>query len=103
MARIVFTKIARLDLKEIVDFIKRDSIKYAILEKKKIEGAIEKIPQKPFSGRIFADLNNENIRELIFRNYRIIYEIIPEKQINILTIHHHSRLTSNNPAFKDEE
>jgi len=103
MAKIVLTKIARLDLKEIVDYIKRDSVKYAILEKKKIEEAIEKIPKQPFSNKVFADLNDENIRELVFRNYRIICEITPEKQINILTIHHHSRLIANNPAFNDEE
>ena len=29
-----------LDLKEIIEYIKRDSVKYAVLEKKKIEGAI---------------------------------------------------------------
>jgi len=49
------------------------------------------------------ELNNESLRELIFRNYRIIYQLISEEQINILTIHHHARLISNNPAFKDDE
>ena len=37
MVKIVFSKIARFDLKEIIDYIKRDSIKYAYLEKRKIE------------------------------------------------------------------
>jgi toxin ParE1/3/4 len=48
------------------------------------------------------ELNDENFREFIFRNYRIIYKASPA-QINILSIHHHSRLISNNPAFKGEE
>ncbi|HWZ04383.1 MAG TPA: type II toxin-antitoxin system RelE/ParE family toxin [Mucilaginibacter sp.] len=103
MAKIVFSKTAKFDLKEIVDYIKRDSIKYALLEKKKIEDAINKIPRQPLSGRIVPELDDENLRELIFRNYRIIYEIISEHQINIITIHHHARLFSNNPAFKDDE
>ena len=103
MVKIVLSKTARFDLKEIVDYIKRDSIKYALLEKKKIIDAINKLPKQPLSGRVVPELNNENLRELIFRNYRIIYEIIPGKQFNILTIHHHARLFSNNPAFKDEE
>ena len=103
MVKIVLSKTARFDLKEIVDYIKRDSLKYANLEKKKIEDAINKLPKQPLSGRVVPELNNENLRELLFRNYRIIYEIIPDKQINILTIHHHARLVSNNPAFKDEE
>jgi len=101
--KIVLSKTARIDLKEIVDYIKRDSVKYAILEKQKIQDAIEKLPQKPLSGRIVPEFNNENLRELIFRNYRIIYELVSEKQINILSIHHHARLISNNPAFNDEE
>jgi toxin ParE1/3/4 len=103
VVRIILSKIARLDLKEIVDYIKRDSIRYAELEKKKIIEAIDKIPNQPLSGRIVPELENENIRELIFRNYRIIYRIVSDKQINILTIHHHARLISNNPAFRDNE
>ena len=103
MVKIVLSKTARFDLKEIVDYIKRDSVKYAYLEKKKIENAINKLPKQPLSGRVVPELNNENLREVIFRNYRIIYELIPGRQINILTIHHHGRLISNNPAFKDDE
>jgi hypothetical protein len=40
VVKIVLSKTARLDLKEIVDYIKRDSIKYAFLEKEKIKEAI---------------------------------------------------------------
>ena len=103
MVKIVLSKTARFDLKEIVDYIKRDSVKYANLEKQKIQDAINKLPQKPLSGRVVPELNNENLRELIFRNYRIIYEIVSKEQINIQSIHHHARLISNNPAFKDDE
>lgn len=103
MVKIVLSKTARFDLKEIVDYIKRDSLKYAILEKQKIQDAIDKLPSQPLSGRVVPELSNKNLRELLFRNYRIIYEVVSEKQINILSIHHHARLISNNPAFKDEE
>jgi toxin ParE1/3/4 len=101
--KIVLSKTARFDLKEIYDYIKRDSIKYAELEKQKIKEAINKLPRQPLSGRVMPELNNENYRELIFRNYRIVYEIISAKQINILTIHHHARHIGNNPAFWDDE
>ncbi len=36
MVRIILSKTAKTDLKEIVDYIKRDSPKYAMLEKQKI-------------------------------------------------------------------
>lgn len=103
MAKIVFSKIARFDLKEIIDFIKRDSIKYAYLEKRKIEEAIEKLLKHPTLGRVVPELNDENLREFIFGNYRIIYRIISADHINIITIHHHARLIKNNPAFKDDD
>ena len=103
MVKIVLSKTARFDLKEIVNYIKRDSLKYAVLEKEKIKDAIDGLPNQPLSGRIVPELNNSKIRELIFRNYRIIYEIVSEQQINILTIHHHAPLIANNPAFRDDE
>jgi toxin ParE1/3/4 len=103
VAKIVFSKIARLDLKEIIDFIKRDSVKYAYLEKKKIEEAIEKLFKHPTLGRVVPELNDESLREFIIGNYRIIYQIISTKQINVVTIHHHARLFRNNPAFGDED
>jgi len=101
MVRIVFSKSARRDLKEIVDYIKRDSIRYAILEKQYIIRAIDKIKLQPEKGKIF-DVNSA-YRELVFRNYRIIYRVVSDTQINILTIHHHARSLGNNPAFTDED
>ena len=103
MVKIILSKTARQDLKDIVDYIKRDSPKYADLEKKKIQEAIDKLPRQPLSGRIVPELGNESLREMIFRNYRIIYEIASASQINILSIHHHARLISNNPAFGSDE
>ncbi|MEA3447449.1 MAG: type II toxin-antitoxin system RelE/ParE family toxin [Bacteroidota bacterium] len=37
------------------------------------------------------EIGASNIRELIEGNYRIIYRIVKEDQINILTIHHAAR------------
>ena len=51
MVKIVLSKTARFDLKEIVDYIKRDSIKYAVLEKKKIIESINKLPKQALSGK----------------------------------------------------
>jgi mRNA-degrading endonuclease RelE of RelBE toxin-antitoxin system len=37
-------------------------------------------------------MQDENIRELILGNYRIIYRIISEERIDILTVHHSAKL-----------
>ena len=103
MAKIILSKVARLDLKDIIDFIKRDSIKYARIERTKIEGAINILMTHPLIGRVVPELEDENYIELLFQNYRVIYKVKSEEIIYILTIHHHSRLISNNPAFKADE
>lgn len=103
MVKIIFSKIGRSDLREIVNYIKRDSVKYAFLERKKIEGAINKLQNQPLLGKILKELPDEAIRELVFQNYRIIYQLVSNSEINILTIHHHARSITNNPAFTDED
>ena len=103
MVKIVFSPLAKFDLKEIIDFIKRDSLRYAILESKKIQAAINGLMKHPLMGRVVPEIENSQYRELIFRNYRIIYRIVSEEQINIITIHHHARNLTNNPAFKSED
>ncbi len=103
MVKIIISPSARVDLKEIVDYIKRDSEHYANLEKAKIIEVINKIPTQILAGRIVPELENPNIREVIFRNYRIIYDVISKKQINIVSIHHHSRSFSKNSAFNTED
>jgi len=101
--KIVYSKVANLDLKEIYSFISQDSIKYARREVELIQTAIKKLKKEPFIGKQFEESDDEFTRELIYRNYRVIYEIDHQlKQIIILTVHHHSRLISNNPAFKDD-
>lgn len=103
MVKIILSKIAKRDLKEIVDYIKRDSVKYAMLEKEKIKTAINKLYYQPELGKVFAKFNDNRYRELIHYHYSIIYKIASDKKIEILTIHHHSRLLSNNPVFSDDD
>ena len=94
--------VAKTDLQEIVSFIARDSIKYANLEKRLIIEAINRLYYFPELGTPF---NHKSVdaRKLVFRNYLIIYRFKTERLIEILTIHHHSRLFSNNPALGDED
>jgi addiction module RelE/StbE family toxin len=100
---IIYSKIARRDAAGIYNYISRDSVYYAKREIKLIKAAIKKLKLQPLLGKKFEKSEDENTRELIFRNYRIIYDIVGDRQIVILSIHHHSRLLANNPAFKDEE
>lgn len=101
--KIVFSKTAIRDLKEIFEYIKIDSLKYAHREVQLIRAVVKKLNSNSFLGRKFEKADDELTRELIFKNYRIIYDIVPGIPIYILSIHHHSRLIANNPAFGSEE
>ena len=74
-----------------------------MLELKKIETTIDKLQSHPFLGRKSTELKDDLIYELVFQNYKIIYEVLSDREINILTIHHHARAITNNPAFTDED
>jgi toxin ParE1/3/4 len=101
--KITYSQFANEDLYEIYKFIRRDSLFYAKKEVNDIRTVIKKLKLNTYRGKVFSDLDDKLTRELIFKNYRIIYEIIPDSEINIITIHHHARSMGNNPAFTDED
>ena len=100
--RIEILPTAKTDLKEIVDFIAQGSRRYAKLEKQLIINAISQLLDFPDMGKLF-DYRSVDARQLVFKNYLIIYRYKTESILEILTIHHHARSISNNPAFTDED
>ena len=92
MVRIVWTKASVNDLEEIYDYIAKDSIRYAVITTNKIYERVQLIKGKPFIGRIVPEFNNKLIREIITGNYRIIYTIKSETQVDIIRIYHTARL-----------
>ena len=66
---------AASNLENICDYIAKDSEYYAILFAKKVTAIIKAIPQFPKSGRIVPEYNDENLREKIYENYRIVYRL----------------------------
>ena len=85
---------AALNLEEISEYIAKDSEVYATLFACKINAIIKSIPQFPKAGRIVPQYGNENIREKIYENYRIIYRIKGEF-IEIVAICHGSKPLEN--------
>ncbi|MCK4677559.1 MAG: type II toxin-antitoxin system RelE/ParE family toxin [Bacteroidales bacterium] len=44
-----------------------------------------------YLGKIVPEIDKQNIRELVEGRYRIIYKIVSNNQIDILTVHHSAR------------
>ena len=45
----------------------------------------------PYSGRVVPELENNTIRELLYKNYRIVYRVLNETDIEILAVVHGAR------------
>ena len=91
MVRINWTFQSKDDLKAIAEYISKDSIRYARLQVIRLKNRTKILKTQIRSGKIVPEINKENIRELIEGNYRIIYKIVKDDQIDILTIHHSAR------------
>jgi toxin ParE1/3/4 len=92
MARLNWTDQSIEDLINIADFIAKDSVKYSVIQLKRIRERAKLLRSQPLLGRVVPETKNETIRELILGSYRIIYMIVSEERIDILTVHHSSKL-----------
>ncbi len=81
---------ARNDLKQIHDYIAKDSKFYAQNVIQEIVAKTETLTELPEIGRIVLEISDQNIRELIVYSYRLIYEI-SVAGIEILAIIHGRR------------
>ena len=91
MAQIRWSAQARRDLSNIAEFISKDSPKYALITLKKVISQTDVLNKEPRIGRVVPELGVDSIRELIYANYRIVYQVGNE-EIVILTVHHSAML-----------
>lgn len=92
MVQINWTNRAKEDLKNIAAFISRDSIYYAEKQVQKFYDAVEVLHQYPDIGHPVSEYNLLQLRQILCGKYRIIYSIINESRVDILTVHHSARL-----------
>ncbi len=83
--KLVWSKESLTRLQEIEDFIAEDNPKAALEFINKIISRAKTITLHPKKGRVVPEIAVENIRELLYKNYRIVY-LIKEKAIVILTV-----------------
>jgi plasmid stabilization system protein ParE len=90
MAQIRWTVQALADLEAIGDFIARDAPSFAQVFVDRIFEVVERLEVFPRSGRIVPEFAQEDIREIIFGSYRIVY-LLNGDRVSILTVFHSSR------------
>lgn len=85
--KVIWSPLALDRVNEIADHIAEDNVVAARSWLVDIFGAVDRLQNFPESGRIVPEVKRPNIREMIFKNYRVIYRI-ERKQVSILTVRH---------------
>jgi toxin ParE1/3/4 len=73
--KLIWSPAARDDLHDIVIFIAHDNPNRAMSFGYELISEIDRLKDFPESGRIVPEYRNDNIREIVFRPYRIVYRL----------------------------
>ncbi len=96
--RLIWTNEALNRLSDIDNFIAQDSITRARKFVRELIGRASSIPLYPKKGRVVPEFDSPDIREMIYKNYRIVYRIKGD-QIQILTVFEAHRLIRTNEVL----
>ena len=91
MTSVNWTERALNTLSDIYDYIGRDAPLYAEHFVQQLISAVDHLEAFPLSGRRVPEAERDDIRELIFQRYRILYWVLDDKRIDILSVMHGSR------------
>jgi len=91
MAKIVWTEKASDHLQAIYEYIAHDSPVYAERFVRSLVKSTAKLENMPLCGRIVPEFNDSNLREVIYRNYRIVYNVSDPSRLPILAVVHGAR------------
>jgi addiction module RelE/StbE family toxin len=89
--KLIWTREALDNILEIEDYISQDNPSKAIEFTDSLIDKCDHIIDNPEIGRVVPEFSDSQIRELIVKNYRIVYRHI-DKEIQILTVFEGRRL-----------
>lgn len=84
------------DLQAIHDYIARDSAHYAIRTVERILEAVDQLQDFPEVGHVVPEFRRNDIREIIVRPYRIVYELESDS-VGLITIVHGAQRLRDSP------
>jgi len=90
--KLIWSPAARDDLHDIVVFIARENASRAMSFGYELISEADRLQGFPELGRIVPEYRNDDIREIIFRPYRIVYRIDHERKLcQIARVWHSAR------------
>lgn len=99
MVKIKWTRQAIEDIYSIREYYLPLSPKYANKITDQIFSKERLISSFPAAGRIVPELSNESIREVIYKQFRIIYVVFENSSIDIIAVHSSSKPLSEISLF----
>lgn len=91
---VVWSVPARADLRNIFEYIARDSRQYAKQVTAELTATVEVLNGLPRIGRVVAEIGDENVRELPLYSYRILYEITGADIFILAVVHKRRELSA---------
>jgi addiction module RelE/StbE family toxin len=85
--RIDWSEPARDDLRDLHLYIAKDSPHYARQFCERIIRSVERLADFPESGRQVPETRSSIIRELLVQEYRVIYQLEPERVVILAVVH----------------
>jgi toxin ParE1/3/4 len=83
---------ARLDLRQIVEYIAQDSPERAASVGRKLLSSSRLLGSFPEMGRIVPEFSTSCVREIVFRPYRIIYRVDhDDRRVRVVRFWHGAR------------
>ena len=87
MADLRWSLTAEEDLRAVEDFIAKDSVLYAVGFIDRLIEAAEQLAFSPEMGRVVPEFNRDDLRELLFRAYRIVYQLRGDTVTVVRVVH----------------
>lgn len=92
--KLIWSPAARDDLHDIVVFIARDNPERAMSFGYQLISETDRLQVFPRLGRVVPQYQNEDLREIILRPYRIVYRLNQERKLcEIIRVWHSARGT----------
>jgi toxin ParE1/3/4 len=90
--QLIWSPAARVDLHDIVVFIARDNPQRAMAFGYQLISETERLQDFPELGRIVPEYDNQHLREIPFRPFRIVYRLNHDRKIcEIARVWHSAR------------
>ena len=89
--RIRWTPLAIERVAAIAHYIRQDNPAAAVRWAERVFAKVERLSSFPFSGRHVPEVARDDIREILYGNYRIIYRV-DRAAIAVLTVRHGKQL-----------